>query len=149
ERPRASELARAAKANGVNLVEDLGGGLVVPRAAEQLDAALSAEPPAQACLAAGADLVTFSLDKLFGGPQGGAAVGARALVDRLRSDPLARAVPVDQLTIPPRAGPRLPPPVRVANLTIAPLEAVLGAYGRADYDAIPVLRQLRASVASL
>ena len=124
ERPRLSELACAAKAHGVHLLEDLGGGLVVPRAIEELGRALSAEPTAQACIAAGSDLVFFSLDKLFGGPQGGAAVGSRALVDRLRANPLARAVRVDKLTL-------------------AALEPVLAAYARRDYDAIPALRQLR------
>jgi L-seryl-tRNA(Ser) seleniumtransferase len=128
ERPRLAELTRAAHARGLPVVKDLGGGLVVEQPGDVLG--LGGEPTVQSCLAAGADLVTFSLDKLFGGPQGGAAVGARSLVDRLRSDPLARAVRVDKLTI-------------------AALEAVLGAYGRADYDAIPVLRQLRASLATL
>src|SRR5262249_8264129 len=91
---------------------------------------LGGEPTVQSCLGAGTDLVTFSLDKLFGGPQGGAAVGARSLVDRIRVDPLARAVRVDKLTI-------------------AALEAVLTMYGRADPHAIPGLRQLRAPLEGL
>jgi L-seryl-tRNA(Ser) seleniumtransferase len=127
ERPRLPELARAAKAHAVPLLEDLGGGLVVPQAAEALAAGLAAEPTTQACLAGGADLVFFSLDKLFGGPQGGAAVGTRLLVDRLRADPLARAVRVDKLTL-------------------AALEPVLAAYARRDYDVIPALRQVRLPV---
>jgi L-seryl-tRNA(Ser) seleniumtransferase len=130
ERPRLGDLARAAHARGLFVVKDLGGGLVVERPAEMLGQALGDEPTVQDSLAAGADLVAFSLDKLFGGPQGGAAVGRRGLVDRLRADPLARAVRVDKLTI-------------------AALEAVLGAYGRRDYDSIPVLRQLRTSVQAL
>jgi L-seryl-tRNA(Ser) seleniumtransferase len=127
ERPRLADLTRAAHARGLSVVKDLGGGLIVEKPAEVLG--LGGEPTVQSCLAAGVDLVTFSLDKLFGGPQGGAAVGSRALVDRIRVDPLARAVRVDKLTI-------------------AALEAVLGIYQRADYDAIPVLRQLRASLES-
>jgi L-seryl-tRNA(Ser) seleniumtransferase len=123
ERPRLPELARAAKAHRVLLLEDLGGGLVVQRAADALGDGLSAEPVVQACLAAGVDLVFFSLDKLFGGPQGGAAVGTRVVVDRLRADPLARAVRIDKLTL-------------------AALEPVLAAYARREYDTIPVLRQL-------
>jgi L-seryl-tRNA(Ser) seleniumtransferase len=130
ERPRLLELARAAKAHGVPLLEDLGGGLVVPHAAEVLEPVLAVEPTAQACLAAGADLVFFSLDKLFGGPQGGVAVGRRSLVERLRADPLARAVRVDKLTL-------------------AALEPVVAAYARRDYDAIPVLRQIRLPLQAL
>lgn len=130
ERPRLPELSRAAKARGVPLLEDLGGGLLVPQAAEQLAVGLASEPTVQACLLDGADLVFFSLDKLFGGPQGGAAVGARSLVDRLRADPLARAVRVDKLTL-------------------AALEPVLAAYARREYDAIPALRQLRVSIETL
>jgi L-seryl-tRNA(Ser) seleniumtransferase len=130
ERPRLAELAALARARGIPLVKDLGGGLVVERALEGLGIGLPGEPAVQACLEAGADLVTFSLDKLFGGPQGGAAVGACALVDRLRADPLARAVRVDKLTL-------------------AALEPVIADHARGDYDAIPVLRQLRLSVDSL
>ena len=130
ERPRLGDLARAARTRGLPLVKDLGGGLVVPRPAETLGHELAGEPTVQASLAAGADLVLFSLDKLFGGPQGGAIVGTRALVARLRDDPLARALRVDKLTL-------------------AALEPVLAAYARGDHDAVPVLRQLRASLGDL
>jgi L-seryl-tRNA(Ser) seleniumtransferase len=124
ERPALADVARLAHAKGLPLLKDLGGGLVVPRTRDVVGHDLPREPTVRACLEAGADLVCFSLDKLFGGPQGGAVVGARSAVEKLRKDPLARAIRVDKLTL-------------------AALEPVIAAYARADYDAIPVLKQLR------
>lgn len=124
ERPALADVARLAHAKGLPLLKDLGGGLVVSRTRDVVGHDLPREPTVQACLEAGADLVCFSLDKLFGGPQGGAIVGARTAVDKLRKDPLARAIRVDKLTL-------------------AALEPVIAAYARADFDAIPILRQLR------
>lgn len=124
ERPRLAELAALSRARGLPLLKDLGGGLVVTRPHGVLGHGLEREPTVQACLEAGADLVCFSLDKLFGGPQGGAIVGARDAVDKLRKDPLARAVRVDKLAL-------------------AALEPVIAAYARADYDSVPVLKTLR------
>ena len=124
ERPQLAELVAAARARSVPVVKDLGGGLVVPKPIAALSPELRDEPTVQSCIAAGTALVFFSLDKLFGGPQGGAAVGSRSLVDRLREDPLARAVRVDKLTI-------------------AALEPLLGHHARGEYDQIPVLGRLR------
>lgn len=78
---------------GVPVVHDIGSGLLRP------DAALPDEPSASASLAAGADLVIASGDKLLGGPQAGLVVGRRDLIDVLARHPLARAVRVDKLTL--------------------------------------------------
>jgi L-seryl-tRNA(Ser) seleniumtransferase len=77
----------------VPLVVDIGSGLLAP------DPALPDEPDAATTLAAGADLVTASGDKLLGGPQAGLLLGSAELLDRLRRHPVARAVRVDKLTL--------------------------------------------------
>ena len=78
---------------GVPVVCDLGSGLLAPHPR------LPDEPDAATTLAAGADLVTASGDKLLGGPQAGLLLGEAALVERLRRHPLARALRVDKLTL--------------------------------------------------
>ncbi|MFD0485452.1 L-seryl-tRNA(Sec) selenium transferase [Kineococcus sp. GCM10028916] len=78
---------------GVPVVVDIGSGLLTP------DPLLPREPDAQSVLAAGADLVTASGDKLLGGPQAGLLLGNAELVERLRRHPLARALRVDKLTL--------------------------------------------------
>jgi L-seryl-tRNA(Ser) seleniumtransferase len=90
ELPRLEELAAVARRHGLPLVDDLGSGVLgyVP-----------GEPSARASLAAGADLVCFSGDKLLGGPQAGIVAGRADLVERLRHHPLQRAVRVDKLTL--------------------------------------------------
>jgi L-seryl-tRNA(Ser) seleniumtransferase len=90
ERPRLAELAQVASRGGLPLVDDLGSGALV---------ALHDEPSARESLAAGADLVCFSGDKLLGGPQAGIVVGRAELVERLRRDPLQRALRADKLTL--------------------------------------------------
>ena len=85
-----SELADVARAHGLPLVDDLGSGVL---------AHLEDEPSAKESLAAGADLVCFSGDKLLGGPQAGIVVGRAELVERLRRHPLQRAVRADKLTL--------------------------------------------------
>lgn len=77
----------------VPVVVDIGSGLLTR------DPLLPEEPDAASTLAAGADLVTASGDKLLGGPQAGLLLGRRALVERLRRHPLARAVRADKLTL--------------------------------------------------
>jgi L-seryl-tRNA(Ser) seleniumtransferase len=116
EQPRLAELADLAHRHGLPLVDDLGSGALVE---------IGDEPTARASLAAGADLVCFSGDKLLGGPQAGVVVGRAELVERLRRHPLQRALRADKLTL-------------------AAFEATL----RVALDApneIPVLRMLRES----
>ena len=84
------ELAQLAQRAGLPLVDDLGSGALHE---------LGDEPTAAASLAAGADLVCFSGDKLLGGPQAGIVVGRAELVERLRRHPLQRALRADKLTL--------------------------------------------------
>ncbi|MDQ3875273.1 MAG: L-seryl-tRNA(Sec) selenium transferase [Actinomycetota bacterium] len=120
EQPRVEELAAVARRHSLPLVDDLGSGAFAP---------FEDEPSAREALAAGADLVCFSGDKLLGGPQAGVIVGRRDLVDRLRRHPLQRALRLDKLSL-------------------AALEGTLALYAdpeRAAED-VPVLRMLREPV---
>ena len=113
EQPSVAELAAVARAHEVALVDDLGSGVLRE---------LPGEPSAKEALAAGADLVCFSGDKLLGGPQAGIVVGRADLVERLRRHPLQRALRADKLTL-------------------AALEGTLRVYLDAP-ERIPVLRML-------
>jgi L-seryl-tRNA(Ser) seleniumtransferase len=90
EQPSLAELAEVARAKSLPLVDDLGSGALLE---------LSDEPTARASLAAGADLVCFSGDKLLGGPQAGIVAGRADLVERLRRHPLHRALRIDKLSL--------------------------------------------------
>jgi L-seryl-tRNA(Ser) seleniumtransferase len=90
ELPTVSDLAKVAGRHELPLVDDLGSGVL--RRVED-------EPSVTDSLAAGADLVCFSGDKLLGGPQAGIVVGRADLVERLRRHPLQRAVRADKLTL--------------------------------------------------
>jgi L-seryl-tRNA(Ser) seleniumtransferase len=114
EQPRLEELAHVAREHELVLVDDLGSGALID---------VGDEPTARASLAAGADLVCFSGDKLLGGPQAGIVVGRAELVERLRRHPLQRALRADKLTL-------------------AALEGTLR-LALDTPDAIPVLRMLR------
>lgn len=123
------ELAEIAGSAGVPLVHDAGSGLL----AEPATLGLSAdEPTPQRSLDAGATLVTMSGDKLLGGPQCGIIVGRADLLERMRRNPLCRALRVDKLTI-------------------AALAATLRLYlePRRALREIPVLRMLTLDVATI
>jgi len=91
--PPLEELARLAHERGAILVDDLGSGALA-------DLGLFAEEPSlKASVAAGCDIVTFSGDKLLGGPQAGIVVGRADTVDAMRRHPLARAVRIDKLDL--------------------------------------------------
>ena len=89
------ELAEMAHAHGIACVYDLGSGLLMNLSSW----GLSGEPTVPEAVATGADLVTFSGDKLLGGPQAGILVGSEAAIAACRADPIARTVRADKLTL--------------------------------------------------
>jgi L-seryl-tRNA(Ser) seleniumtransferase len=93
ETPGIEPLVELARRRGVPLVEDLGSGLI------DAIGGLSEEPAVAARLEAGVDVVTFSGDKLLGGPQAGLLAGRAAAIERMRRNPLYRALRVDKMTI--------------------------------------------------
>jgi L-seryl-tRNA(Ser) seleniumtransferase len=120
------ELAAVARRHELPLVDDLGSGALV---------GVEGEPTPAAALAAGADLVCFSGDKLLGGPQAGIVVGRADLVERLRRHPLHRALRSDKLTLAALEGTlRLyldrPDEIPVLRMLREPVEAVRGRAGR-------------------
>jgi len=120
EQPSIAELRDVAKRRGLPLMEDLGSGALV----NLENFGIRGEPNVLESLRAGVDVVTYSGDKLLGGPQAGLISGRGDLIGRMRSNSLFRALRVDKLTY-------------------AALEATLLAYAKREYDAIPALKMMR------
>jgi L-seryl-tRNA(Ser) seleniumtransferase len=121
ERPSLEDLVALGSRNQIPVYEDLGSGCLA-----DLGEAGMSEPVVRASCEAEASIVSFSGDKLLGGPQAGIIVGKKEIVERIRRNPLFRALRVDKLTI-------------------AALEATLKAYHRGAFDEIPALRMIRLS----
>src|SRR5947207_9225512 len=119
DKPSLEELVALSQRSGIPLVEDLGSGCLVDLTEHGIG-----EPTVRQSVEAGVGFVTFSGDKLLGGPQAGIIAGRKDLIARVRRHPLFRALRVDKLTI-------------------AALEATLGAYLRAAWEEIPVMRMIR------
>jgi L-seryl-tRNA(Ser) seleniumtransferase len=126
EQPSVTELVELARKRGLPLMEDLGSGALV----DLENFGLHGEPSVLDSLRAGVDVVTYSGDKLLGGPQAGLLSGRADLIRRMRSNSLFRALRVDKLTY-------------------AALEATLLSYVKRDYDGIPTLKMMSLSKADI
>jgi len=122
EQPAIDELVALARRRNIPLMEDLGSGALF----DLREIGIANEASVFDSLRAGIDVVTYSGDKLLGGPQAGLITGRAALVARMRSNSLFRALRVDKLTY-------------------AALEATLLAYVKHAHDAVPVLRMMHLS----
>jgi L-seryl-tRNA(Ser) seleniumtransferase len=124
--PELAELASLAHESGLPLYEDAGSGVLSDLSAYGLDD----EPIISKSIIAGADVVSFSGDKLLGATQAGLIVGRREIIDRLRRHSLYRALRVDKLSL-------------------AALEATLDAHRRGAFEEIPTLQMLALPPAAL
>ena len=125
EQPSLEELAALGRKHNIPVMEDLGGGAMIPLRALGVN-----ESGVMDSLRAGADLITYSGDKMLGGPQAGLLSGREDLIKRVRSNPLFRALRVDKLTY-------------------AALEGTLMEYIRQNHDAIPFARMMRLSATDI
>jgi L-seryl-tRNA(Ser) seleniumtransferase len=126
EQPSLAELAALGRKHNIPVVEDLGSGELF----DLREVGVHGEPMISESLRAGVDVVTYSGDKLLGGPQAGLISGDGELVAKIRKNPLFRALRVDKMFY-------------------AALEATLLAYLREDFDAIPTLRMMRVNAEDL
>jgi L-seryl-tRNA(Ser) seleniumtransferase len=128
EEPSLEALSALGRERGVPVLDDLGSGALVDLSRH----GLVAEPTVHASVAAGADVITFSGDKLLGGPQAGLVIGRAEILSRLKRHPLMRVLRVDKLTV-------------------AALEATLRLYRDepSALRAIPTLAALTASAETL
>jgi L-seryl-tRNA(Ser) seleniumtransferase len=124
--PALADLIALGHRHGLPVIDDIGSGAMVDYA----QWGMSDEPLAAASLAAGADVVLFSADKLLGGPQAGIIAGKKSLIDRITRDPFYRAT-------------------RPCKLTLAGLAATLRLYRRGEWRQIPVLQLLDQSMDDL
>jgi L-seryl-tRNA(Ser) seleniumtransferase len=122
EQPALEDLVGLARARNIPLVEDLGSGAMLDLRA----VGVAGEAGVAESVRAGVDVVTYSGDKLLGGPQAGVLTGRADLIRRMRSNSLFRALRVDKLTY-------------------AVLEATLLAYVKGEHDAVPAVRMMRLS----
>jgi L-seryl-tRNA(Ser) seleniumtransferase len=120
EQASTAELVALARKRKIPLMEDLGSGALI----DLRSVGISGEAGVLDSLRSGVEVVTYSGDKLLGGPQAGVISGGVELISRMRSNSLFRALRVDKLTY-------------------AALEATLLAYVKRDHDAIPALRMMR------
>jgi len=125
DRPSLEELVALGKKVNLPVYEDLGSGCLA-----DLSATGISEPVVRTSGEAGVSVMTFSGDKLLGGPQAGMIAGKKEIVDRIRRNPLFRALRVDKLTI-------------------AALEVTLKSYLRGALDEIPALRMIRLSASDI
>jgi L-seryl-tRNA(Ser) seleniumtransferase len=126
EQPSLDELVALGRKHKIPVMEDLGSGALF----DLQEVGIHGEPGVGQSISAGVDIVTYSGDKLLGGPQAGMISGSPELVSRIRSNPLFRALRVDKLIY-------------------AALESTLLAYLKRDFDSIPAVRMMRLSLDSI
>ena len=126
ERPSLKDFVELGRSSGIPTYEDIGSGCL----ADMSNAAITDEPLPNDSIAAGVDVISFSCDKLMGGPQAGIVAGRKDLIDRICRNPLFRALRVDKLTL-------------------STLEIVLLSHLRGEWIDIPVLGMLAADESEL